>query len=311
MSAPIVLVNAGAGTAAQLTDGPLDRRIAEGFAQAGSRAEVRMIEPARLDEALREVRRAERPLIVAGGDGSVSAAVQVFAGSGIPLGVLPLGTYNLLGHDLGVSTDLDEAVRQLATAGEARIDLGRIGRRYFHTLVGLGFFSRVARERAQVRQSMPQSKIIGAAVAAVRSFTRGGNLDVTIEAGGRTEACRTPALLVTNNSLGATTWRRSRLDGGYLEANMLRGDGPFPLLRGGVQAFLGSWRESEDIVTLRGSELVLSFTRPRVFASIDGESTRPRTPLHLSSAPGALTCLVPKEPAGGSGADEPEAALAG
>jgi diacylglycerol kinase family enzyme len=76
----------------------------------------------------------------------VSAAVQIFAGTGTPLGVLPFGTYNLLGRDLGMSTEYEEAVRQLAS-GRAQIDLGKVGRRYFHTLSGLGFFSRVARQR--------------------------------------------------------------------------------------------------------------------------------------------------------------------
>jgi diacylglycerol kinase family enzyme len=288
---PIVLVNAAAGTAVQFTREELCRKIARAFGEAGKPCEVLSIDPGGLSAALQSAARSERPVVVAGGDGSVSAAVQRFAGTGIPLGVLPFGTYNLLAHDLGMSTDLDEAVRQIARAEEKRIDLGRVGRRLFHTLGGLGYFSRVARQRAEVRKTIP-NKLVGAAVAAFRSLARGGSLDLQIEAEGLKESFRTPAVLITNNLLQPGTWRRARLDEGVFEINIVRGDIALPLLRGGLAAFMGSWRESADIVSWRSPWIHLSFRRPRVFINLDGEVTRPRTPLHFQIVPKALTVLA-------------------
>lgn len=297
---PIVLVNASAGTVLQFDPTTLPGRIEALFSDAGVSADVRRVEAGSLMLALESAKRADRPVIVAGGDGSVSAAVQIFAGTGTPLGVLPFGTYNLLGRDLGMSTEYEEAVRQLASGEERKIDLGKVGRRYFHTLGGLGFFSRVARQRAEVRKSVP-SKVIGAAVAAVRSFTRGGSLDVMIEGGRGPEEFRTPAILITNNLLEAETWRRRRLDTGLFEINVVRGDVPFALLRGGVAAMTGLWRESGDIATWSTPALTLSFRRPRVFLSLDGEVKRPRTPLRFEIAPKVLTVLAPATPAEASG----------
>ena len=288
---PIVLVNAAAGTAVHFAGEELCAKIGRAFGEAGKPCEVRSIDPGSLNAALQSALRAERPVVVAGGDGSVSAAVQRFAGTGIPLGVLPFGTYNLLAHDLGMSTDLDEAVRQIAHAEEKQIDLGRVGRRLFHTLGGLGYFSRVARQRAEVRKTI-SNRLVGAAVAAVRSLTRGGNLDVEVEAEGLKESFRTPAALVTNNLLQPGSWRRARLDQGVLEINIVRGDIALPLLRGGVAAFMGSWRDSTEIVSWRSPWISLSFRRPRVFVNLDGEVTRPRTPLHFEIMPKALTVLA-------------------
>jgi len=289
---PIVLVNASAGTVLQYDGKSLPARIGTLFAEAGVAADVRRVEARSFMAALEQAKRADQPVIIAGGDGSVSAAVQVFAESGTPLGVLPFGTYNLLGRDLGMSTDYEEAVRQLASGEERRIDLGRVGGRYFHTLSGLGFFSRVARQRAEVRKSIP-SKVVGAAIAFMRSFTRGGNLDVVIDGGHGPERFRTPAILITNNLMEGETWRRPRLDAGVFEVNVVRGDVPFALLRGGIAAMTGSWRESGDIATWSTPSLTLSFRRPRVFLSVDGEVRRPRTPLHYEIAPKALTVLAP------------------
>ncbi|MFL5183284.1 MAG: diacylglycerol/lipid kinase family protein, partial [Microvirga sp.] len=136
---PLVLVNASAGTATAFAGEDLCARIERAFAAAGRPSDVHPITPRKLEHALDEASAEARPVIVAGGDGSVSAAVQRFAGTGIPLGVLPFGTYNLLARDLGMSTDVEEAVRQLAAADERRIDLGQVGRRRFHTLGGLGY----------------------------------------------------------------------------------------------------------------------------------------------------------------------------
>jgi diacylglycerol kinase family enzyme len=289
---PIVLVNASAGTAVAFSGAELCERIAQAFRAADRPCDVHPITPKGLNRALDQAAGERRPVIVAGGDGSVSAAVQRLAETGIPLGVLPFGTYNLLAHDLGMAGDLDEAVRQLATAEERRIDLGRVGRRRFHTLAGLGYFSRVARQRAEVRKSI-SNKVVGAAVAAFRSITRGGNLDLELDDGTRHESFRTPAVLITNNLMEPDSWRRRKLDAGLFEVNVVRSDVPFALLRGGLAAYMGSWREATEIVTWTAPAITLSFRRPRVFLSLDGEVTRPRTPLRFEITPLALAVLAP------------------
>ena len=77
---------------------------------------------AALDGAL-----AEDPdlLVVGGGDGSLSAAAGMGAGTGTVLGVLPLGTANDFARTLTIPTDLAEATRTLAVGKVVDVDLGR------------------------------------------------------------------------------------------------------------------------------------------------------------------------------------------
>ncbi len=65
-------------------------------------------------------------ILIAGGDGTVNDALQGLAGSNAALGVIPMGTGNVLAHDLGISTNPRRAVQQLLQFRPRRIALGRM-----------------------------------------------------------------------------------------------------------------------------------------------------------------------------------------
>ncbi|WP_344231743.1 diacylglycerol/lipid kinase family protein [Kribbella hippodromi] len=65
-------------------------------------------------------------VLVAGGDGTVRVVCAELAGTGIPVGVLPGGTGNLLARNLGISLELEVALTELLDASERAIDSVRI-----------------------------------------------------------------------------------------------------------------------------------------------------------------------------------------
>lgn len=63
-------------------------------------------------------------IIAAGGDGVIGGTINHIAGSGLPLGIMPLGTSNDIARSLGIPLDLAAAARTLAEGQTRRIDLG-------------------------------------------------------------------------------------------------------------------------------------------------------------------------------------------
>jgi diacylglycerol kinase (ATP) len=82
-------------------------------------------------------------VLVAGGDGAMHHAIQGLVGTDCALGVIPIGTGNDLARALGSSLDPRRAAEAALSGTSRRIDLGRIGDRYFVGVAGLGFDTEV------------------------------------------------------------------------------------------------------------------------------------------------------------------------
>ena len=86
-------------------------------------------------------------VIAAGGDGTVSAVADALAGSGTPMGILPMGTANVLARELEIPLDVDEAARLLVGDHRlATIDAMKVGGRHYLTQVGVGLDALMIRD---------------------------------------------------------------------------------------------------------------------------------------------------------------------
>jgi diacylglycerol kinase family enzyme/membrane-associated phospholipid phosphatase len=65
-------------------------------------------------------------VLVAGGDGTVRVVCATLAGTGIPVGVIPAGTGNLLARNLHIPLDLEDALERVLDGRERRIDLVKV-----------------------------------------------------------------------------------------------------------------------------------------------------------------------------------------
>ena len=59
------------------------------------------------------------------GDGSVAGAAEILAGTQVALGILPLGTMNLMAQTIGLDLDLAVALAQLHAAEVKPVDAAR------------------------------------------------------------------------------------------------------------------------------------------------------------------------------------------
>jgi YegS/Rv2252/BmrU family lipid kinase len=144
-SGAVIIGNPNSGSAG-------DEGYLEGFAdtlRAGGLT-VEVLNTERPDHATELAAAAsDRIVIAAGGDGTVNEVLNGLSKSAT-LGILPLGTANVLARELGLPLDVERACERILRGESTRIDLGvatnREGvERRFACMAGIGFDAHVVR----------------------------------------------------------------------------------------------------------------------------------------------------------------------
>lgn len=289
-----VVANARAGAVLEAGADSFAQRIAAAFEAAGCRAEVELVPPRQLRGHLRVAIADEAMIpVVAGGDGSINGALPVLADCKRPVGVLPLGTVNVLGRDLGLTGTLEEQISALCQGEPVSMDLGSVNGRLFHSISGMGFFSLMARQREYARRRFPFSRLVAFLFAATRSILFTRSIRIEMEIAGERRLVEADAVLVTVNRFDDAEWRRSRLDGGEFEVHILDTGGLLSRTKAAFSMLTGDWRKSQHLISLTGTSVTITRRdKRRGHVTFDGEVERSGSPFVYRLVPGALRVIA-------------------
>jgi len=292
-----VIVNIGGGTAQG--DEEEAERIKAAFAASGVEAEIRPTESGEIADAFRDAAAAEGldAVVAGGGDGTISCAAGQLAGTGRPLGLLPLGTLNHLARDAGIPMELEAAVAVICAGRTRAIDLAEVNGRVFVNNSSVGLYPDMVRLREAQQERTGRGKrlaMLSASLTTLRHFRRHR---LWISAPGLETPVRTPLLFVGNNRYQVNLFalgQRERLDEGVLCLYAVRAKSRAHLLWAGIRGIFGRLDQQRDFVTAYVTEAEISSSRPTLALSADGETVRMDTPLRYRIRPKALILIVPE-----------------
>ncbi|MEO7934226.1 MAG: diacylglycerol kinase family protein [Chthoniobacterales bacterium] len=148
-------------------------RFVERIGQLAAGAEIRLTTA--VGDAEKIAREAAqsgyKTVVAAGGDGTINEVVNGIGESRVNLGILPVGTMNVLAAELGLPVKDLAACWSVITDGHVqRIDLAKANDRYFVQLAGVGLDAQVVRETdLQFRKHFgPLSYVVSLAQIAAR-----------------------------------------------------------------------------------------------------------------------------------------------
>jgi YegS/Rv2252/BmrU family lipid kinase len=295
MKRAVVIINGSAGNG---HDEDAARELEEKFAAAGFTAKVTLAGSG--DDMIAAARagiKGGADLVVAGGgDGTINAVASVVAGSGVPFGVLPLGTLNHFAKDLGIPLKLDDAVRALAGGRVARVDVGEVNGRIFLNNSGLGLYPDIVHDREKQQRRLGRGKWVAAFWATVSALRRYPFLSIRLDVDGERLARRTPFVFIGNNEYqmeGLAIGERACLDDGKLSLYVAQRPGRLGLLRFALRALRGTLAQERDFDVLLAEQMEIESRHRRLRVALDGEVTVMNTPLRYRVRPGALAVIVP------------------
>ena len=231
-------------------------------------------------------------IIVGGGDGSLSKAIDDFLGTDTVFALLPLGTANSFAKTLGIGTELAEGVETIATGRKLRIDLGAIDGDYFANAAAMGLSPLIAET---VPHGLKRTLgMLGYMIWAVRVAFKFRPFRLRITVGGRVHKVWATEARIANGTHhgGIELVESADLQSGEIVVQAVTGKSLIHLGWSWIATLFKLRSRHQNVTEFRGKELRIE-ARPRQKVSIDGELSA-ETPITVTVARAAVWVAAPR-----------------
>jgi diacylglycerol kinase (ATP) len=230
-------------------------------------------------------------IVAAGGDGTLSRLIDRAQAANVPIGLIPLGTFNELARTLQIPLDVEGACRVIAAGQTRAIDVARVNGVAYVNEASIGVSSRAA--RLQLPQDKQRFGTLAVATTAVQALWHSRPFAVEIAYDGRTERFRTIQLTVANSHRfgGFVHVAGAGIDDGWLDLYSVEIDGVVKAFSV-VRAMLSGHGSVPGLLAFRSREFYVR-TRRRQHITADGEPAG-HTPAVFEVSPKALRVYAPE-----------------
>lgn len=234
-------------------------------------------------------------IVAAGGDGTVSSVANALVGRDIPIGVVPLGTANVLARDLGIPVELDAAARLLVGPNRVRtIDALVVDGHHYFTQFGVGIDSIMIRDtKDKNKRRFGRWAYLWTAAKALAGF-QPRRFDLVID--GRQATHRASQIVVANTGMmGQPPFRWGpdiEPDDGRANLCVVRASSLVDYLSLFWNVVTSRHRKNPRVRYLTASERIEIRTRAPLPAQADGEIIG-ETPIEILVAARVLRVVTP------------------
>ncbi|MGM0429569.1 MAG: lipid kinase [Pseudomonadota bacterium] len=236
-------------------------------------------------------REKEGVVIVAGGDGTISSALESVYKSKQTLAILPMGTANDLARSLGIPQNVVAAAQTIVDNKRERINLAKVNNSYFVNVAHVGLGVDVTRElTSEMKKYFGVFAYLGALTSVMK---HNKSFRVTIKADGWEESVRAIHLAVGNGRYyggGNVVDDDSTLLDGQLNLFGLKPIRWWRLLLLGTNFRNGNLQKAERVVCKKAKKISIKTSKPRRIQA-DGEF-KTDTPAEFEVIPKAIEVIV-------------------
>lgn len=249
-------------------------------------------------QAVRDAQADGGLVVAAGGDGTINAVAAAALREAVPMGVIPMGTFNYFSREHGLALDPEIAVQDMLHAMERSdmrpVQVGFVNERMFVVNAAVGLYPRLLAEREMASKRFGRSRMV-AILSAVWSMFRpaGGRRWRVIMrthegAQAQQEEHLVTTLFVGNNPLQlgrmGLTQAQSVADGGQLGVVLLQPQDRWAVARTVWNAATGQLARDSAVVSMACAEMTVapaSWRPAQVKVAFDGEREWMAPPLRF------------------------------
>lgn len=231
-------------------------------------------------------------VVVGGGDGTLNAAVEGIVETGLPLGILPLGTANDLARTLGLPLTVPEACQAIATGYLKPIDLGWVNGKHFFNVASIGLSVDITQNLT--KDAKKRWGVLAYAKTALKAISQLKRFRAEIRCNGKAVGVKTVQIAIGNGRFyggGMAIAHDAAIDDQRLDLYSLEVRHTWHLLFVLPALWKGHHRKL-GVRTLESQTIEIRTKKPYPI-NTDGEITT-QTPAVFKLVPHAIQVIVPR-----------------
>lgn len=251
-------------------------------------------DPSQLSDLLVSRGKDFKRVILGGGDGTLNAGIRGLKETGLPLGIIPLGTANDLARSLGLPDDISGAC-EVITAGHLRsVDVGQVNEVFYFNVANIGFGTEVSRRvTAEAKKRWGVFGYLQGFADALQDYEP---FRATISCDGEAHEVESLQIGVGNGRFyggGTVVDESAAIDDSRLDLYSIKPDDFMRLLAMAPAFRQGRHRYHEAVLALHGECIEIETDEP-MDVNVDGEIMT-ETPAVFRVHPKAVKVYVPQD----------------
>lgn len=220
-------------------------------------------------------------VVAAGGDGTLNAVAKRLMHTNIPMGVIPLGTFNYVARVLDIPIDVFAAADVIATGKFREVHVATINDQIYLNNASLGLYPLFIKKRELYNQHFGRFPLNAYTSGLDVLLREHKSLKLSINVDGQKYPVATPLIFFGNNQLQLCDMKLRIAEcaaNGKLAGVVVAKSDRFSLLKMLLKLIQGKIEQTPDVYTFCAENITVGCKKDKVTVAIDGELMELETP---------------------------------
>lgn len=235
-------------------------------------------------------------VVAAGGDGTLNAVASKLMGTDIPMGILPLGTFNYVARVLNIPLDLLDAAKAIGEGQPRSVHVAQLNQHIYLNNASLGLYPLFIQKREQFNKHFGRFPLHAYTSALGVLIRDRKELKLEVEVDGQRYPVKTPLIFFGNNQLQLAEMKlriAEAAEAGKVAGVVVAKSDKRTLFKTLWQLIKGNLDQASDVYSFAADEVIVHSKRNKLTVAVDGEIVTMTPPLKITVRKHALNIMVP------------------
>lgn len=235
-------------------------------------------------------------VVAAGGDGTLNAVAKKLMHTDIPMGIIPLGTFNYVARVLDIPIDIFQAAEVIATGAYRHVHVATINDHIYLNNASLGLYPLFIKKRELYNQRFGRFPLHAYTSGLDVLLREHKSLKLSVNVDGQKYPVATPLIFFGNNQLQLCDMKLRIAEcaaNGKLAGVVVAKSDRLSLMKMLWKLIQGKIDQASDVYSFCAEQIQVDCKKNKLTVAVDGELIELQPPLKFAVKKSALKVMVP------------------